>query len=427
MDNVTEPLTLPLAEGLRSIEDTNPSDWDYIAEGGANIVVAYVGSLPQYRHKALRLPKFTSTAHSTDTNYQFTQLVISPLLGPEFLPTMDKVTISSTFVQEIYDHIEAVRPGFRKEGKEEEVVDPLEVFLVENLVGNAWDEDALAVEIKPKWGFLPALTHLSEDSKDVKGKYCRFCMHLVHKSKKKEGEEDDTSERLFCPLDLYSKEEERVKKAAQGLWDDWITSDGKHNNLRLFLNGRRLEPNTVFTDENAISFFELSEPTNDNIRDAFCLHLSKALMDSHVLRRLKFLQRTLDSIDIEGLSSFYLSRTNTPLSASSIPSPTLEEWKTFVHNFTDPQWVERVEDGQVTLRELTLAYILSATFKDCSLFVRLEKPKGGLIKDIVPEVRVIDLDQKDIGRIKKYEKLDRDIVEDFKAWLAAGGKKKECQ
>jgi hypothetical protein len=49
----------------------------------------------------------------------------------------------------------------------------------------------------------------------------------------------------YCPLDLYSSDPVRVKKALYALWDDWIQSGGTINMLRIFTNGRVLDPSEV--------------------------------------------------------------------------------------------------------------------------------------------------------------------------------------
>lgn len=51
--------------------------------------------------------------------------------------------------------------------------------------------------------------------------------------------------RGYCPLDLYSGDEKRVTTALRRLWSAWIASDGTVNNIRLFANGKLLDPNDV--------------------------------------------------------------------------------------------------------------------------------------------------------------------------------------
>jgi len=50
---------------------------------------------------------------------------------------------------------------------------------------------------------------------------------------------------IYCPLELYSSDPERVKKALYALWDDWMGSNGTINMLRIFVNGKVLDPSEV--------------------------------------------------------------------------------------------------------------------------------------------------------------------------------------
>lgn len=49
----------------------------------------------------------------------------------------------------------------------------------------------------------------------------------------------------YCPLDLYSKDEARVRKAIRDLWDGWVKSDGALNNMRIFVSGKMIRPSEV--------------------------------------------------------------------------------------------------------------------------------------------------------------------------------------
>lgn len=102
---------------------------------------------------------------------------------------------------------------------------------------------------QPKWGFLPSADHLSSDTKDIKTQYCRFCMHTFLKTSPKIGVEAalEHHARGYCPLDLYSGDAERISRAIDGLWRGWIKSGGTANNLRFFIDGKRLAPTNVST------------------------------------------------------------------------------------------------------------------------------------------------------------------------------------
>jgi inositol-pentakisphosphate 2-kinase len=49
----------------------------------------------------------------------------------------------------------------------------------------------------------------------------------------------------YCPLDLFSGERARVKKAIESLWSSWLESNGKINNLKVFVEGGTITPGEV--------------------------------------------------------------------------------------------------------------------------------------------------------------------------------------
>ncbi len=46
----------------------------------------------------------------------------------------------------------------------------------------------------------------------------------------------------YCPLDLFSRDRQRVARALRTLWDVWIASGAAVNNLRVFVEGQKLAP-----------------------------------------------------------------------------------------------------------------------------------------------------------------------------------------
>ena len=153
--------------------------------------------------------------------------------------------------------------------------------------------------------------------------------------------------------------------------------------------------------------------------------MTPILMDHPVLAKLSELQRFLDSLDIEGLSTLVTGRSATEYPNESLPfldapefqveqDPTLDEWRRFL----DVHFHHKLENGLASptnFRTFThgmsqkqyhlLAYSLSATFKDCSIIIRSHEDN---MKSAT--VTVIDLDLKSLRRIKKWEKLDREVV-----------------
>ena len=62
----------------------------------------------------------------------------------------------------------------------------------------------------------------------------------------------------YCPLELYSSNPERVGVGLYALWDDWIQSKGTINTLRIFVDGRVLDPTQVM--RNLHRFFMIFAP-----------------------------------------------------------------------------------------------------------------------------------------------------------------------
>lgn len=91
--------------------------------------------------------------------------------------------------------------------------------------------------------------------------------------------------------------------------------------------------------------------------------------------------------------------------------PTAKELETFVHKYV--QAPDGGLSGTWSLREHMMAYALSAIFKDCSLFITLPltKSSGTGTWTVKPgaKVKVIDLDLKSVGSLKKWYDLDEAI------------------
>lgn len=163
-----------------------------------------------------------------------------------------------------------------------------------------------------------------------------------------------------------------------------------------------------------------------DLRDLFVARLTGLLTRSPVLPLLAKLQRTLDSLDIEGLDAhwkrFHLSQNP---EGSTLPlgerecEPTLEEWDSFVTAYLARLAEQSEEDMREEVRLFTpeelryhiLAYLMSATFKDCSIILRLPSASYSSTSTPVEEsVTAIDLDPKSVERLRKWMQLDHDIA-----------------
>ena len=160
--------------------------------------------------------------------------------------------------------------------------------------------------------------------------------------------------------------------------------------------------------------------TLTDLRPLFVERLFPLLYDTVLLRTLATLQRTLDALDIEGLSALWSlnpshdHQENIPVGSRS-PEPTIEEWVAFTAEYLkggreyDRFDLSKMEAGR--LRYWMLAYLMSATFKDCSMILRLYADE----KDGQDTITAIDLDPKSVERLRKWGKQDREIVLAYKA------------
>ncbi|TFY60388.1 hypothetical protein EVJ58_g5186 [Rhodofomes roseus] len=406
------------------VSQTATEDWRYIAEGGSTIVFSYNGPVhSSLDNKVLRLRKIS-----------ISQRVILRLVPDESLPHLEVVKVEKKWLRLLADAAEANRPEVRR-AEDRIDWDRETAVLADNLIGGS----GLAVEIKPKWGFLPCPDYLSPTTRRIKTRTCRFCMHAYHKDAAEKHVPSD-----FCPLDLYSGEEHRVRVALHALWDAWMQTDGGINNLRIFASGRVLRPTTdLALLQSLLTSTEstTSHSSVDALRIEFINALLPTLMTTRILRLLSFLQRTLDPLDIEGVAALWArihgdKDADAPLGlGEGVPEPTLDEWTRFVDAYLATSQARTntcvVDSDPVAdreeLRYYCLAYLLSATFKDCSLVIRVGSRPGPETLDTAAdgqeehqdahtcrkttsEVKLIDLDVKSIKRLAKWEKLDREIV-----------------
>jgi inositol-pentakisphosphate 2-kinase len=145
--------------------------------------------------------------------------------------------------------------------------------------------------------------------------------------------------------------------------------------------------------------------------DLIADRLVPTLLASPVLSKLANLQSSLDPLDIEGLANIVSTSLDLDISDPSAdltrlgPQPSLEEWKTFLSNYSSSSDTTAERD----VRHKILSYLLSATFKDCSIIVSYSTDPE--TNEVEAKVRAIDLDPKPIGKSGKWLELDKEIVE----------------
>jgi inositol-pentakisphosphate 2-kinase len=125
------------------------------------------------------------------------------------------------------------------------------------------------------------------------------------------------------------------------------------------------------------------------------------------------MQRTLDPLDVEGLMQLWHQHEadctcSTPHSEGfSDLEPCMEDWVVFVESYlsrSHPRATQLPENNISTLKYALHSFLLSASFKDCSVMLCLHPDLAD------SKLFVIDLDPKSVSKIDKWYKLDRDIA-----------------
>jgi inositol-pentakisphosphate 2-kinase len=142
---------------MADILHTNPTDWNYVSEGGAKIVFSYVGPPhPNFDGRVLQLRKRVrlqdhaqSDSGSDIPAIEYRSRCIERLIPPQYLPHLETVVLDRTWLEALVALYDSVRPKKRRE-KDEIDLERKKGILATDLVGGNW----LAVEIKVSFGFF---------------------------------------------------------------------------------------------------------------------------------------------------------------------------------------------------------------------------------------------------------------------------------
>ncbi|MCO5556056.1 hypothetical protein L7F22_009600 [Adiantum nelumboides] len=324
-------------------EQLDARHWTYLAEGGKNLLLRYTGpdvypflNIQDGRRMALRIGKSSrqqlnekgeSTSSEPSSSSANTKMVLQDeqeidpeewqkrILLPDFadagsdkiLPPLIRVESTSkpatlhSFLRLIVSKIEGLRPIERRRKTGIDVEKPSDVFITEDLSAPVPNHPCLILEIKPKCGFLPEGE--KGNSNKWKQSISRFRMHSILKADAKLTKEEFDA--LYDPLDLYSRQTNRIEKAATALYTSWQQSHG--NNLRIFLDGKKVE-HPSSTVEGGAGILNQAEALVKDLYKGSDINLAQAVARilaseqvQAILTRLSTLQQRYDPIDVEGV------------------------------------------------------------------------------------------------------------------------------
>ncbi|KAI7874719.1 hypothetical protein K492DRAFT_211387 [Lichtheimia hyalospora FSU 10163] len=373
--------------GLSQVEH-----WIYGAEGNATIVLRYVGDNSHFIGYILRLKKQSTLSKDQGPPPQFSldfsNQVITPLIGPEYMVPLSIVGVSQEFLEAISIKIEIHRPERRRSRQ----LDPTQQwgFLAPDLTYQyPW-----AIELKPKWGFKPASSKIHPEHRHIKKRTCRFCMHSCLKHSRTDLE--------YCPMDLYSRDPIRVQRALKALRRE------KHLHKNYQTHGRYQHE---LQDESIAPWME------DFLQQVLCR--------DPILTRLYRLQRQLDRMDIEHIWSIYTSVCN------GQPLPGVHDintWKQVVERFKARSASSSDTHHEDDYQQHLFEFVLSMIFKDCSIFISIAEVQNDNVCNVHPKLRhpqsirlsngntyrynisLVDVDLKMMAKIPYWYELDQRIV-----------------
>ncbi|TXT09991.1 uncharacterized protein COLE_03925 [Cutaneotrichosporon oleaginosum] len=390
-----------------------PTDWVYLGEGGAHVIFRYRGTNPALQGRAMRLVKTDGAAADAALRNTWAAELLPQLVPASLLATPTPTAVDSKWTRAVVTPTELMRPAERRaEGKPlaESVDYGRPAQLMDDLTCGMTGQKVLAIEIKPKWGFLPQAQHLHPpESIPIKTRNCRFCLHQHHRG-------EDVDGTVYCPIDLYSTDRSRVRKALDGLWAQWHSSAGDKNNLRVYVDGKMVLPPSAELIPTAHAG-DLSDGTAD--------FLIPLLEKSSALQQLKQLQSTLDATNISDLARQHSEAYPGNKPFESVAEPTAAELSSFVKLYlADPTAGARSPDAW-TLRQREIAFMLSAIFKDCSMIVRAVLRNTGAgyeLDEARSVVKIIDTDLKPLTNLGKWHALDEKL---WRHWAETKGSEEQ--
>ncbi|KAG5893288.1 hypothetical protein JTB14_014301 [Gonioctena quinquepunctata] len=447
-----------------------PSEWIYRGEGNMNVVISFPKLGKILRIRKTNRPKsliewlliwisdflywyWGKGVEEELRDLKFYSTVMRPMVGRKYTSEAHQVVLTRKQIQILQNELSKYRPDFRKH----KILQYGRASLFDDFAFIPQDEyeylpfqvseDTFAVELKPKQGWRP----LSEKHFPA----CLFCMKQYLKLQNKKI--DKRSE--YCPEDLFSGDEKRMRSAIKSLIRN------PQNNFQVFKNGTLIYGEKSNTDfcHTVQNLFENCDEDLERLIDEFCELIRKCLITNfmnvdiveHCKEKLfcewnKIIQQSnvqsalpkgcvlekilsIQMLDTEG--SFYYNKL--------LNRDEIKDWN-YINMLLD-----RIDGKHFCLKciimmlgntnqnaeEMDLAfvpYLISVIMKDCSLMVTLKRIQENIsdnleLKNIIKtnhghflvNIGVFDLYPKKLSSIKTHCKRNKDI---FEAYIKATSK-----
>lgn len=436
-------------------------EWEYVAEGGANVVfrprgvstrgcksdcvlrvrktsqsigsvelVDYIRNsvLPIMNQNSV-LGDYTCKDEEKRDKYRFYGDLIAPK-SPAFLNDLnDKLrSLMTTALRPDCRHGSEIHCAYNKG---EGVSLNANVVILPNVVSTG----QICVELKPKSSLKP----LGKDGKQrfngmtMKQRTCRYCMHQEWKTHCEKNFRRRRAGHEYCPIDLFSGDKERMKKAIRALIDE------PQNNLRVFQpNGQEISAPLARMESLSMepNILGMGIPEIVGV-------IVEGLCQSAVLEDLHRVHE-LDELDIEGI--WHLQKFIDFCEPLDENTKIISQQKRYRHeekHQLDPT-IQRLllelgctensplKEVRSRYQQMLDKFLLATTMKDCSILLSirkvLSKEDGVGVNDKWGEmehrieidakvyyvlISIIDLDMKPASKLSKYIALDEEIVHHY--------------
>ncbi|KAI3630729.1 hypothetical protein MIR68_012164 [Amoeboaphelidium protococcarum] len=338
------------------------SGWRFFAEGNAHILFRHC---TEWTGWLLRIRKVSSPAlQSIDSD-----IIVRQLFGFHYAPLTKSVQIKDEFVDHLVEQFKVSVPGRSTSAQ----------FIEDCVWPQSRDPlDSIAVEIKPKWAY--------KDTNDFD--HCRYCRQQCLKL----GTGQISEVSSYCPLDLFSRDTNRICGALQSLI--YIPQ----NNLKVFVNGQCIEVGT---------YVQFAQVVTQEWNLACVL---QAILESDDILDL------LKSAQVQ-LKDYTLVRASQAFTQISQRQDDLDTLQQKVVNLASYFLYTRSagDDADDNYRSLAF-FLLGKALKDLSILINISRAAIPGLKSIQIDgqaywyaIKIVDVDLKPASKIASYIKQDLEI------------------
>ncbi|CAG9580917.1 unnamed protein product [Danaus chrysippus] len=336
-------------------------NWKYINEGNVHIVLHILNS-----DCVIRLIKEDDRSHTdysvVRNSVNFVNRVMIPLLFENYNYQEEVITINPDEIATLSNTLKLLRPKHRQ------IKNIISQYAIRapNLALIDYEFDNYCVEIKPKEGFM--------SKKFIKYAKCYFCLKQYIKL----NENQISKISNYCPLDLFSGNKIRIKKALKSLIEN------PQNNFKLFKNGM-----VIYNEQSNVQVFEhliAQMPFLENVNNFLDLIIEILLSEGNsdiILHKSTYDMISESTLGcVEERNPYTNSLLNKLLGVQKLsknfdncyPEPSDSyEYVSFILNMLND---EHLDLSNTTDRESFLSHIdsshlalISAVAKDCSIMI----------------------------------------------------------